>query len=200
MKICISRISTVFIIIFSLSISVSYATGIQSELRNEPDTTGITIQDTIEENATKGYSHLLLTGPKLMFGFDLWNPLPGTANWSRYRKIKETKRIRVRTDDGHIIKGRLHIMNRDSIGVGDSVIAIESISKIRNYTFGNVSAISVGTIWSAIFIGATALESPELLAIGGIFALPGIQLTYVGIRESNHRLRGKWRMDIEVVE
>jgi len=134
-----------------------------------------------------------------MFGFDLWNPLPGTANWSRYRKIKESKRIRVRTDERDVIKGRLHIINSDTIEVGGNIMAIEDISRIRNYTFWNVSSISLGAAWFALSLAA-AISQPELAGLAIVFSLPGYQMTYVGLRESNHKLRGKWRMDIEVVE
>lgn len=105
------------------------------------------------------------------------------------KTIKENKRVRVKTIDGNKYKGRLSIIDENTIMLKGENIAIQDIEKIKRdplllsllanggFIYLGATVIGVGVI-VAIFVDGTS-AIPFFLAGGGVTALGILNPSFV---------------------
>lgn len=122
------------------------------------------------------------------------------------RTIKENKRVRVKTTDGQKFKGRLVIVDANTISIKGKVIALNDIEKIKRdplllnlmatsgFVYLGALTVGVGAI-VAIFIDGTS-AIPFFVGGGGLAALGILQPSYIPAR----KMANGWSLSISELE
>mgnify|MGYP006431501301 CR=1 FL=1 len=100
--------------------------------------------------------------------------------------IKENKRVRVKTLDGEKYKGRMQIINNDSIKVGYKVIPLEHIEKIkRNPLLQTILIDGTLILYGSFAVGISLIVYPFLQEAVYHVVLMGAAFIGVGVLSPN---------------
>lgn len=112
--------------------------------------------------------------------------------------LKENRRIKVKTTDGHAIAGKFTVINDAEISIKNQVVSMDSIVSIRKAsTFSAIArpiSIGVGAVLIAGgFAGLAAGGYAVFIAV--VFLPVGLPLFIVPFTTNNHLIK-KWKYEI----
>ncbi len=115
--------------------------------------------------------------------------------------IKEQKRVKLKTSDGRNLKGRLQIVDSNTIAVEGIEIALEDIMEIKR----NPLLVSIFTSGALIYVGAAVFGIGILIAAfgqpaGALLTIPAAGMVYLGIKSPslsrNMQTAKAWQLEI----
>ena len=126
-------------------------------------------------------------------------------NTKRTLTIAENKRIRVKTTNGKVCKGKFSIIDNNTIAIRKDTIALSSISKIRRQSFVSGTISSVIKVYGGIIsvVGLSYAVQGGLGSAVGIIIIMPIGAAFGGlgflINGSNHKAP-LWEYKINNIE
>ncbi len=124
------------------------------------------------------------------------NLIKNTSNDTTF--LKENRRIKVKTTDGHAIAGKFTVINDSEISIKNKVIQIDSIVSIRKSstvsTILRTTSIAVGGTFILVGLGGLVAGSYGYLA-AAVFTPPGLVLFILPFTVKKHPNK-EWKYEI----
>lgn len=114
---------------------------------------------------------------------------------SKVRIILENKKILIITTDSLKVKGKLKFINKDSIQLKSTSIAINKIMIIKKpINAARITGNIIGGLFSYVGVAASIdLYEPIILLIGSAISIPFYAMNYV---RRKYDLKSKWKAEI----
>lgn len=96
-------------------------------------------------------------------------------NTEKTKNFKENKRVKIKTTDGKKIKGLLFIIDNETIKVGEQILSLDSIVKIKR----NPLLMNIIVATGFVYAGALTMSFGTLIALLGNSQI-GLQAILVG--------------------